>query len=86
MNDYRCSCGLAAGSAGELTDHLLEVFTPDNDQGHDGMTHVELTPNLACSCGFAAANPAELDNHFLTAFTPPGATGRDGARHGRQAR
>src|SRR6266702_2033969 len=83
MNGYKCACGLAFPASSELTDHLLEVFTPDDDIGHDGRTHVEWTPNLACSCGLAATNPAELDEHFLAFFTPPDAIGRDGARHGR---
>ena len=84
MNGYQCACGFIASATGELTDHLLQVFTPEDDIGHDGLTHVEWTPNLACSCGFAAGSPAELDEHFLAAFTPPGATGRDGVSHARR--
>jgi hypothetical protein len=85
MNGHQCSCGLAFSATGELTDHLLEVFTPHDDIGHHGKTHVEWSPNLACSCGFIAANPAELDEHFLAVFSPPDAVGRDGARHARRS-
>lgn len=84
MNGHQCSCGLAFSATSELTDHLLEVFTPHDDIGHHGKTHVEWSPNLACSCGFIAANPAELDEHFLAVFSPPDAVGRDGARHARR--
>lgn len=72
MNGYQCSRGLTFGATGELTDHLLQVFTPPDDRGHDGKTHVERSPTLACSCGFTAANPTELDDHLLAVFSPRG--------------
>jgi hypothetical protein len=46
LYDYRCSRGFTAGTARELTGHLLKVLTPENDQGHNGKAHAGLTPNL----------------------------------------
>src|SRR5262245_37973804 len=81
MADARCSCGFTEAGGESMTDHLLEVFTPHDDTGTDGLVHLETGPPLTCQCGLAAATPAELDRHFLAAFTPAGATGRDGGKH-----
>ena len=81
MTDIRCSCGFAETVAETLTDHLLEVFTPDDSKGTDGKVHEEGTPALTCACGLTAASPEDLDIHFLQAFTPPDLTGCGGKRH-----
>ena len=77
----RCACGFTAGNPGDLTDHLLEAFTPADDRGTDGLVHDEATPALTCACGYAAASPDDLDAHFLAAFTPVSGLASDGRSH-----
>jgi hypothetical protein len=83
MTGARCACGFTEGEAEDFTlgDHLLDVFTPDDDKGTDGRYHLEGEPDLTCHCGLAAATADELDTHFVAVFTPDGAIGRDGKRH-----
>jgi hypothetical protein len=77
-----CFCGFTATSAETLIDHLLEMFTPEDNKGSDGKAHEEGTPGLTCVCGLVAASPEELDHHFLHLFTPSDLIGDDGKRHG----
>jgi len=81
VNERRCLCGYAADDADGLSDHLLEVFTSENDVGLDGKVHFEEDAGLACACGFTAISIAELDAHFFAAFVAPGQIGLDGVRH-----
>lgn len=76
-----CSCGFTETDAETLTDHLLEIFTPEDNQGSDGTPHEEGSPALTCACGLTAASPEELDRHFLRAFIPPDLIGADGKWH-----
>jgi hypothetical protein len=78
---HLCACGFAAGDPGQLTDHLLEAFTPADDRGTDGLVHDEVAPTLTCACGYAAASPDALDAHFLAVFTPVSGLASDGRRH-----
>jgi hypothetical protein len=75
-----CSCGFTELADESMTDHLLQVFTPDDAIGRDGQRHEE-GESLACFCGFTAATTEELDDHFLAAFTPADAIARDGKQH-----
>ena len=81
MADARCTCGFTETSDETITDHLLEVFSPGDGTGTDGLVHLEGEQPLTCLCGFAGTTPRELDRHFLTAVTPPGSIGRDGDKH-----
>jgi hypothetical protein len=81
MTAGRCSCGFTEAGDETITDHLLEVFTPQACRGSDGHLHEEAFPALSCLCGFAAATGRELDDHFLARFTPAGAVGPDGVVH-----
>ena len=83
MTGQRCACGFTEANAeGEtIADHLLRVFTPDDDKGADGRVHLEGEPRLACLCGFRAIAPAELDSHFLEIFTPADRTDPSGIEH-----
>ena len=81
--DARCSCGFTEAGSVDVTisDHLLEMFAPEDDKGTDGRYHLEGEPGLTCVCGFAAATAAELDAHFLQAFTRTDHIGHDGHEH-----
>lgn len=81
MINARCSCGFSEGGDERIGDHLLEVFTPGDSRGSDGLVHEEWTATLTCSCGVATTTPNELDAHFLAVFTPDNAVGRDGNKH-----
>jgi hypothetical protein len=76
-----CSCGFTETPAETLTDHLLEVFTPEDNKGSDAKIHEEGTPALACACGLTGTSPEELDRHFRQLFTPSDLIGGDGKRH-----
>ena len=65
LSHHHCACGYAASDPGELTDHLLEAFTPADDRGTDGLVHDETSPALTCACGYTAAGSNDLDAHFL---------------------
>jgi anti-sigma regulatory factor (Ser/Thr protein kinase) len=80
MTAARCTCGFTELADEEVTDHLLQVFEPEDHTGSDGLAHEEHEP-LTCECGFTASMPEELDAHFVKAFTPDDAIGRDGRRH-----
>jgi hypothetical protein len=75
-----CACGFERLEDGQLMDHLLAVFEPDDSTGADGLVHLEMA-KLACSCGYQAASSDELDSHFLEVFTPTDQIGRDGRKH-----
>lgn len=81
MADSRCSCGFRQSGDEAIGDHFLQVFTPEDDKGTDGLVHLEGEPDLTCFCGLIAATAEELDAHFLAAFTPDDAIGRDGTKH-----
>jgi hypothetical protein len=75
-----CSCGFTELADEELTDHLLQVFEPEDRTGNDGLAHEE-REHLTCACGLTTRTPGELDLHFIKAFSPADAIGRDGRRH-----
>jgi hypothetical protein len=81
MTAPQCLCGFSELPDESLTDHLFQVFTPDDMRGNDGRVHEEEAA-LACSCGFTAIMANELDEHFRTVFTPDDAIGSDDKRHG----
>jgi hypothetical protein len=84
-----CSCGYAADSPEDLSDHLGEVFIPQNDASPDGQAHAEVArnadvkvpPGKRCACGFSAPDAAALDEHILAALTPDDRIGLDSRRH-----
>jgi hypothetical protein len=81
-----CSCGFAAPTAAELTDHLHEVFSLADDSAGDGQQHTESARDepavpVRCLCGYQAADVGDLDQHILAAYTPPDAVAPDGVRH-----
>ena len=80
MVTAQCSCGFTELDDEDMTDHLHEVFEPDDRLGNDGQLHEE-RGRLTCACGLAAITAEELDFHLLKVFTPDGAIGRDGQRH-----
>lgn len=83
MDAERCSCGFASNQEMRLTDHLLEIFVPEDAVAVNGRAHDE-AEHLACACGFTATVGHELDEHFLQAFTPGDNIGLDGRKHERQ--
>jgi hypothetical protein len=85
---HYCSCGFAAPTAAELTDHLHEIFSVTDDTAPDGQQHAEAARDepaaqLRCLCGYEAPDPGDLDQHILAAYTPPDATAPDGTQHAR---
>jgi hypothetical protein len=83
MSGQRCTCGFTEpNKEGEtIADHLLRVFTPEDDKGADGRVHLEGEPRLACLCGFQADAPEELDSHFLEMFIPADRVDPGGVEH-----
>lgn len=83
MTARQCICGFTEDEAGNetISDHLLEVFAPDDGKGVDGLVHLEGEPDLTCTCELVAATAAELDAHLLAVFTPDNDIGRDGKKH-----
>lgn len=87
----QCACGYAGAGADDLLDHLLEVFTPDDDRAPDGVIHAEAAAagggggkrscSFVCLCGAEASGIREMDSHFLAAFVPPGGIAADGRQH-----
>jgi hypothetical protein len=82
MPPARCACGFSESEAEDytLSDHLYEMFAPDDGKGPDGLVHLEGPGPFRCLCG-AGGSEATLDAHFLQVFTPGDSTGRDGAVH-----
>jgi hypothetical protein len=86
-NHSLCLCGYEATSDEDLSDHLAEVFMPDDDRGSDGVAHAELSRPGSdstvweCLCGLTTIEVASLDAHLAQAFTPEDRTGSDGTRH-----
>jgi hypothetical protein len=78
----RCSCGFTEDTAEDytLSDHLYEVFAPDDATGPDGQVHLEGEVALFCMCG-AGGTAEKLDAHLLEVFMPADHFGRDGAAH-----
>jgi hypothetical protein len=75
-----CSCGFTPAEDESLTDHLGEMFIPDDDTDEAGRHHAE-TELRTCLCGYVAPDAADLDAHLLAAFTSPGRLDRDGHAH-----
>src|SRR5438034_1049386 len=63
MAGARCSCGFIEtnGADETIVDHLLWVFTPEDDKGTDGRVHLEGDLELACLCGLGASTPSGAD-------------------------
>ena len=84
-----CTCGFAARSPEDLSDHFGEVFIPEDDAASDGQAHTEVArdgdtdvlPGNRCACGFAALDATDLDEHILDALIPDDHVGLDGRRH-----
>ncbi|HTU74576.1 MAG TPA: hypothetical protein VMG38_13760 [Trebonia sp.] len=84
-----CTCGYAADTPEDLSDHFGEVFIPEDDAASDGKAHMEVAqdsdtdvpPGKRCACGFSAPNAAALDEHILAALIPDDHVGLDGRRH-----
>jgi hypothetical protein len=82
MTAVKCACGFteSAGADETITDHLVEVFAPDDGKASDGRVHLEGEVALYCLCG-AGGSVQALDAHLLAMFTPADSAGRDGTRH-----
>jgi hypothetical protein len=82
MPPARCSCGFTEEVVEDCTvsDHLYEMFAPDDGTGPDGLVHLEGENALFCMCG-AGGSADTLEVHFLEVFTPADSIGRDGAKH-----
>jgi hypothetical protein len=76
----QCLCGFTETGHETISDHLLEVFAPDDGKGPDGLVHLEGETGFFCMCG-AGGSVADLDAHFLAVFTPVDDIGRDGEKH-----
>ena len=78
----RCACGFTEAEHVDetISDHLFEVFAPDDGRAADGLVHMEGDVDLFCLCG-AGGSVSELDAHFLAVFTPADLIGRDGEKH-----
>ena len=61
MTSQQCICGFseAAGMDETLTDHLVEVFAPDDGRAADGLVHLEGEADLFCLCG-TGGTPEQL--------------------------
>jgi hypothetical protein len=80
MTPAQCMCGFTEAGDEKISDHLFEVFAPEDGRAGDGLVHLEGEANLFCMCG-VGGTPSELDAHFLAIFTPADHIGRDGGRH-----
>ena len=90
IEHHYCSCGFAAPSAGELIDHLHEVFSLGDDTAPDGRQHAEAVRGqpgsgddllIRCLCGYPAMSLDDLDRHILAAYISADATAPDGIKH-----
>jgi hypothetical protein len=97
MTILQCACGYAPSDDEDLSDHLLEMFTPKNAIGADGRRHDEISPDivrsvrafpqgqrvppLVCFCGFGTDETSEFDDHVLAMFLTPNRVGVDGGKH-----
>jgi hypothetical protein len=80
MIAVQCLCGFKELEDERISDHLQQVFAPDDMIGNDGRAHEE-GRRLSCFCGFTASTTEELDSHFSKVFTPNDAIGHDGKKH-----
>jgi hypothetical protein len=82
MAGARCACGFTEAEHVDetISDHLFEVFAPDDGKAADGRVHLEGETSLLCLCG-AGGSASELDAHFLAVFTPADLVGTDGDKH-----
>ena len=80
MAHARCSCGFTEAGDEKISDHLYEMFAPDDGKAPDGRVHLEGEVGLYCMCG-AGGSAAKLDEHFLDVFTATDPVGRDGVSH-----
>jgi hypothetical protein len=82
MTPRQCTCGFTEveGADETISDHLFEVFAPDDGKAPDGKVHLEGEAPLFCMCGYGGS-AEELDAHFLAVFTPDDHIGRDGDNH-----
>jgi hypothetical protein len=80
MTALQCTCGFTELADETVTDHLLQVFEPEDGRGNDGQIHEE-RDRLTCACGLVASRAEEFDAHLLTVFTPADAIGPDGGKH-----
>jgi hypothetical protein len=81
MTAVTCLCGFTELADETFADHIMLVFEPGDQIGHDGQAHEERAP-LTCACGVTASTPTDLDTHFLYAFAPRDYIGTDGKKHG----
>jgi hypothetical protein len=79
----KCSCGAGIPDGEEFTDHLLQVFSPEDGIAADGKEHLEGAPGYpwTCLCGHSSPNPEGLDAHFLETYVPADRTVPDGTPH-----
>lgn len=84
MTAQRCSCGFTetASTDETISDHLVEVFAPEDGKAADGRVHLEGSAHLFCLCG-TGGSAQELDAHLLQVFTPADSVARDGVKHER---
>ena len=83
MTAQRCTCGFTEANEDDETmeDHLLRMFTPEDDKGADGQVHMEGEPGLTCLCGFRGCTARELDSHVLEMFAPASRVDSAGVEH-----
>jgi hypothetical protein len=83
MTAQRCTCGFTESNGDDeaIGDHLLRVFTLEDDTGTDGRVHLEGNPELTCLCGFRADTAEELDSHFLEMYIPADRMDSGGVEH-----
>jgi hypothetical protein len=82
MTARQCACGFteADGADETISDHLFEMFAPDDGKAANGLVHLEGAVSLFCLCG-TGGSAEGLDAHFLAVFTPDDHIGRDGDKH-----
>lgn len=82
MTVQQCACGFTEAECVDetISDHLFEMFAPDDGKAADGLVHLEGETGLYCMCG-SGGSAEELESHFLVVFTPDDHVGRDGEKH-----
>ena len=86
MTVVQCICGFPEDAEADetISDHLYDLFAPEDGKAADGLVHLEGEADLFCMCG-AGGSIEKLDAHFLDVCTPADFIGRDGAKHERVA-